>query len=248
MNPSHPREHIELGTVAQTPLPRDPAECSPLIPGYPAPQANKFETCINFLKRHIEPKPWQSTVSILKCSPSVTPLVGPGNLSYYVKQVIFHFVQVNINVEFACSFLAMLPMATILGFVVEDISFIMNKVSAVFFRCTMGNIIELIAGILSITSCQLDLLKASLAGSVLVNVLLVLGIACIAGGTAYKESNYQVTANQACCTLLVASTIVTLMPTILATAISGAPPSELDRGALSILTISHVIALFLLPL
>ncbi|KAJ7187816.1 hypothetical protein C8R46DRAFT_1052681 [Mycena filopes] len=184
----------------------------------------------------------KNVVTVLKCSRINVLLV------FLPLSVISQILKLNAKLQFAFSFLGMLPAAKIIGFLADEVSHGFPTGLGIFFRCTMGNLIELIAGILSITSCQLDLLQASLAGSVLVNILLVRGVVYLVSGFRFKETNYRVTANLNNCTLLFTSTVVTLMPTILAAAISGASPSELEAGSKSILIASRVISLFLLPL
>jgi Ca2+:H+ antiporter len=70
-----------------------------------------------------------------------------------------------------------------------------QSVSALL-NATFGNAVELLVGIVALQQDQLRLVQTSMLGSILSNILLVLGCSFAAAGTVYKESTFRMTAAQ----------------------------------------------------
>eukprot|EP00931_Biecheleriopsis_adriatica_P123992 TRINITY_DN9906_c0_g1_i1.p1 TRINITY_DN9906_c0_g1~~TRINITY_DN9906_c0_g1_i1.p1 ORF type:complete len:494 (+),score=79.40 TRINITY_DN9906_c0_g1_i1:86-1567(+) len=84
---------------------------------------------------------------------------------------------------FWLNFLALVPLAKILGDATEELAASLNNDTVTgLLNATFGNAVEMIVSIQSIRTNLLDIVKASLLGSVLSNILLVLGTAFFLGG------------------------------------------------------------------
>lgn len=79
-------------------------------------------------------------------------------------------------------------------------------------NATFGNAVELIVGIIALQQGQLRIVQTSMLGSILSNILLVLGCSFIAGGMKFKESTFQATAAQTSSSLLVLTTATLIIP------------------------------------
>ncbi|KAK4684150.1 Ca2+:H+ antiporter, partial [Tremellales sp. Uapishka_1] len=75
-----------------------------------------------------------------------------------------------------------------------------------------GNAVELIVAIAALRQNELRLVQTSLLGSVLSNLLLVLGMSFFAAGFFFHESTFQVTAAQASSSLMTLATITLILP------------------------------------
>jgi Ca2+:H+ antiporter len=84
-------------------------------------------------------------------------------------------------IVFAASALAIMPLAGVLGDATEAISARSGPTLGGVVNATMGNATELIIAIFLLRSGHTEVVKASLSGSILGNLLLVLGVAIIAG-------------------------------------------------------------------
>ncbi len=87
---------------------------------------------------------------------------------------------------FVAAALTIVPLAGLMGEATEVISFHSSPKLGGFLNATFGNLTELIIAILALRAGLVDVVKASMVGSVLGNVLLVLGISMLAGGIKYK--------------------------------------------------------------
>jgi len=83
---------------------------------------------------------------------------------------------------FALSCLAILPLAVYMGFATEELSLYTNPKVGGFLNAAFGNATELIIAFFALQQGLFDVVKASIAGSILGNSLLVLGASMVAGG------------------------------------------------------------------
>jgi Ca2+:H+ antiporter len=83
---------------------------------------------------------------------------------------------------FICSATALIPLAGLIGFATEDLEQYVGPIAGGLLNATFGNAPELIIGIFAIQHGLISVVKASIAGSVISNALLVLGSSLALGG------------------------------------------------------------------
>jgi Ca2+:H+ antiporter len=116
---------------------------------------------------------------------------------------------------FVLSLLALAPLAERLGYVTEQLSLHTNETIGGLLNATFGNATELIVAISALSRGLYRLVQLSLLGSILSNMLLVLGCAFFFGGIYHKTQTYGTISSQINSTLLLLSTMAVLFPTIL---------------------------------
>ena len=104
--------------------------------------------------------------------------------------ILGHFLSWSSSVIFFMTCLSIVPLAGYLGEATEEIASHTGAKFGGFLNATFGNATELIIGIFALRAGMLDVVKASLAGSVLGNILLVLGCSIFAGGLKHKELEF----------------------------------------------------------
>ncbi|KAI0064753.1 calcium/proton exchanger [Artomyces pyxidatus] len=165
---------------------------------------------------------------------------------------IFHFLKLSDTLIFVFSFLAIIPLAKLLAFATDELSMRVGQTLAGLLNATLGNAVELIVAIIALTQCQLSIVQSSLVGSILSNLLLVLGMCFFAGGTRFSEQGFGVSAVQLNSSLLTLSVIALLIPAAFHLAVqpqsddpSFDPLTNAQEGH-DILAISHGVAIILL--
>ncbi|KAH9444207.1 hypothetical protein Pst134EB_026586 [Puccinia striiformis f. sp. tritici] len=108
--------------------------------------------------------------------------------------------------------LAIIPLAKLLGFGTEEIAMRVGQTLGGLLNATLGNAVELIVAILALVKCELVVVQSSLLGSILSNLLLVLGMCFFAGGVRFSEQAFSITAAQLNSSLLIMSVIAILIP------------------------------------
>src|ERR1700692_4575513 len=91
---------------------------------------------------------------------------------------------------FILSALAIIPLSGIMGAATEAVAEHTSPGIGGVLSATMGNLAELIIATVALRAGLIDLVKASITGSILGNLLLVLGIALFAGGLKFKVQKF----------------------------------------------------------
>ena len=93
-------------------------------------------------------------------------------------------------VIFATSALAIIPLSAILGRATEELAAHVGPTVGGFLNATLGNLAELIIASLALRAGLIDLVMSSITGSILGNLLLVLGASAFAGGLKFPIQRF----------------------------------------------------------
>ncbi|KAH8159663.1 hypothetical protein CIB48_g8584, partial [Xylaria polymorpha] len=83
---------------------------------------------------------------------------------------------------FVINFFAIIPLAAVLSFATEQISVKLGEALGGLLNATFGNAVELIVSIIALRDRQIEVVKSSMIGSILSNLLLVMGMCFFFGG------------------------------------------------------------------
>jgi Ca2+:H+ antiporter len=115
---------------------------------------------------------------------------------------------------FVGSGLAIIPLAGLMGEATEQLSERLGPGIGGLLNATFGNAAELIIALFALSKGYDEVVKASLAGSILGNVLLVLGASLLAGGIRHRTQTFNRTAAGVGSTMLVLASFGLLVPAI----------------------------------
>jgi len=115
---------------------------------------------------------------------------------------------------FICSGLAIIPLAGIMGRATEHLAEHLGQGIGGLLNATFGNAAELIIALMALNKGLIGVVKASITGSIIGNILLVLGASLAAGGFKYREQRFNRTATQTSTASLFLAAIGLLVPTI----------------------------------
>jgi Ca2+:H+ antiporter len=118
------------------------------------------------------------------------------------------------NILFFLSALAIAPLAKFIGEATEELSASSGPATGGLLTATFGNAAELLIGLFAIREGLIEVVKASLTGSIVGNLLLVLGTAIFTGGTRYKTQRFNRTAALANASTLLLAVIAMTIPAI----------------------------------
>src|SRR4051812_7930088 len=120
----------------------------------------------------------------------------------------------NDTALFICSGLGIVPLAGIMGRATEQLSEHLGQGVGGLLNATFGNAAELIIGLMALHKGLIGVVKASITGSIIGNILLVLGAALAAGGFKHTEQRFNRTAMQTSTASLLLAAIGLLVPTV----------------------------------
>lgn len=141
-----------------------------------------------------KPPPWSPT----------RVKAGAIRFLHHLKNAITHswinillvFVPIGIAVEaahlspeivFSMNAIAIIPLAGLLAHATEVVAARVGDALGALLNVSFGNAVELILFIILLASDQIEVVQASLLGSILANLLLILGMAFLLGGLKYQE-------------------------------------------------------------
>jgi Ca2+:H+ antiporter len=128
--------------------------------------------------------------------------------------VILELVNVDEIAVFVAAALAVLPLALIMGTATEDLATRAGPQLGGFLNATFGNLAELIIAFFLILEGQLEIVKASLTGAIIGNVLLILGASFVVGGWRRTEQSFSTASAELHSSTLVIAVIALMMPAL----------------------------------
>jgi Ca2+:H+ antiporter len=102
-----------------------------------------------------------------------------------------HFLGWGDLIVFITAALAILPLAAWMGTATEEIAVVVGPGIGGFLNATFGNATELIIALVALNAGLIDVVKASITGSIISNLLLVMGLSMLLGGIRYKEQTFE---------------------------------------------------------
>jgi len=115
---------------------------------------------------------------------------------------------------FVCSAIAIIPLAGWMGRSTEALAGRMGEGVGGLLNATFGNAAELIIATIALANGLTGVVKASIAGSIIGNILLVLGLSILCGGTKYSEQKFNKTGARTSAISLSLAAIALIIPAV----------------------------------
>jgi Ca2+:H+ antiporter len=168
--------------------------------------------------------------------------------------VLLVFIPISIALEllhadkiwvFATSALAIIPLAGFMGKATEELAKVVGAGLGGLLNATFGNAAELIIALIALRQGLFDIVKASLTGSIIGNILLVLGVSVLVGGIRYDKQVFNRTASSLGSTLLALSAIGLVIPALFHMIVTEQPAIEHELSLLIaiVLFITYLLSL-----
>ncbi len=164
-----------------------------------------------------------------------------GLIISFALSAVAHFTPFSEMLQFILSAVAILFAAGFLGKATESTAHYAGQRIGGFLNATLGNAAELIIAIFLVKDGLFEMVKASITGSIIGNLLLVLGISVVTGGLKYREQRFNVALASHSASLMILAVIALFIPAMFARSLS---IQGLDRFSLivaGILIISYVL-------
>ncbi|HXG24410.1 MAG TPA: calcium/proton exchanger [Chthonomonadales bacterium] len=161
--------------------------------------------------------------------------------------VILSFTHAQPVLVFITASLAIIPLAGFMGIATEELAKYFGPSLGGLLNATFGNAAELIIVIMAVRADELDLVRASIAGSIIGNILLVLGLSIFLGGLKYKVQKFDENVAGAHTVMMVLAVIAIFTPSLFVHAIPGTPDTAANPRVenLSLWMSGLLIALYL---
>ena len=165
--------------------------------------------------------------------------------------VYFNYIAHDPNISFITSMIAIMPLAFLMGKATEEIALRTSESVGGLLNATFGNAAEMILALFALYAAStttdpetaenmIHLVQASLIGSILGNLLLVMGLAFVWGGMHHSEQKFSETQVSSNSSLLLLAVIVLIIPTVFNFTVDG------TAGDDGVEKLSHAAAIILL--
>jgi len=135
---------------------------------------------------------------------------------------------------FVVSCLAILPLAGLMGEATEHLAHHTGPGMGGLLNATFGNAAELIIGFMALRAGETEIVKASLTGSIIGNMLMVLGLAMLLGGWKHKELRFNRMAAETGSSMMLLAVVALVIPAIYATVTHHREPEHIESISLDI--------------
>lgn len=133
---------------------------------------------------------------------------------FIVATVILYFAGVDAVVLFAFAAIGLIPAAAVMGRATEELAARSGPGIGGILNVTFGNFPELIIAILALNKGLQEVVKASLVGSIISNILLVMGVSMFVGGLGRREQRFNRTAASVQSSMLLLAMAALIMPAV----------------------------------
>ncbi len=157
-----------------------------------------------------------------------------------------HYLHWSETIIFLSAAMAIIPLAAFMGVATEEIAVVVGPNLGGLLNATFGNATELILAIIALKNGLIQVVKATLTGSIISNLLLVMGFSMLLGGIKYKEQNFQPTAARLNASSMNLAVIAILLPTAVQYTSTGIEMPILQK--LSVAVAAVLIGVYLLTL
>ena len=155
-------------------------------------------------------------------------------LAFLPVSIAAHFLDWGATVVFLTAGIAIVPLAAYMGNATEEIAVVVGPNLGGLLNATFGNATELILAFIALKSGLVEVVKATITGSIISNLLLVMGFSMLLGGLIYKEQDFQPTAARLNASSMNLAVIAILLPTAVEYTSSGIGETTLQRLSVAV--------------
>jgi Ca2+:H+ antiporter len=160
--------------------------------------------------------------------------------------VAAHFLGWGETTVFITAAIAIIPLAAFMGTATEEIAIVTGPSIGGLLNATFGNATELILAFIALKAGLVGVVKATITGSIVSNLLLVMGLSMLLGGLRFKEQKFQPTVARLNASSMNLAVVALLMPTAVDYTSSGIEESILQN--LSVAVAGILILVYVLTL
>ena len=158
---------------------------------------------------------------------------------------ILHFAHSNAVLAFVVAAVALATLASLVGRSVEALGDRLGPSATGVLQSALGNLPELFVILFALKAGLFGVVKATLVGSILANVLLILGLAFVVGGLKHGRQRFAADDGRTLGLMLTLAVFILAVPTLTA---SMHTPAESHERVVSVVVSIVMLGLFLLSL
>ncbi len=164
-----------------------------------------------------------------------------GLLAFVPISLVAEFAHWGASAVFITSALAILPLAYWLSTATEEVAVVLGPNLGGLLNATFGNMTELIIAIAALRGGFVQVVKASLTGSIISNLLLVMGLGMFLGGLRFKEQEFDPRIAGLNSSIMSLAVIAVLLPTALNLSTPNIPEQLLQNLSVAVAIVLIIV-------
>jgi len=172
---------------------------------------------------------------------SVKNIIFYGFLAFIPISLAAHFLGWGDLIVFVTAGLAIIPLAGWMGTATEEIAVVLGPSLGGLMNATFGNATELIIAVFALRAGLVNVVKSSITGSIIGNLLLVMGLSMLLGGLKYKEQSFQPTIARLNASSMNLAVIAVLLPTAVDFTSSGIEEPVLQKLSIAVAVVLMLV-------
>lgn len=155
--------------------------------------------------------------------------------------IVAHYGEWGAAAVFVTSCIAIVPLAAWMGTATEEIAVVVGPSIGGLMNATFGNATELIIALIALNAGLVSVVKATITGSIIGNLLLVMGFSMFLGGLRYKEQDFQPVVARVNASAMNLAVIAILLPTAMGATTPGIEESVLQRLSVAVALVLIIV-------
>lgn len=152
-----------------------------------------------------------------------------------------HFLEWGETVVFITAALGIVPLASYMGTATEEIAVVTGPSIGGLLNATFGNATELILAFIALKAGLVGVVKATITGSIVSNLLLVMGFSMLLGGLKFKEQKFQPTVARLNASSMNLAVVALLLPSAVEYTSSGIEEQTLQNLSVAVAIILIIV-------
>ncbi|HCF27285.1 MAG TPA: calcium/proton exchanger [Cyanobacteria bacterium UBA11049] len=142
---------------------------------------------------------------------------------------------------FITSAIAIVPLAIWLSTATEEVAVVTGSTIGALLNAVFGNATELIIALVALKEGLVDIVKASITGTIISNLLLVMGLSMLLGGLRYKEQDFKPVVARVNGSSMTLAAIAIILPTMVIETSNGLEPEAIRNLSTTVAIVLMVV-------
>jgi len=156
--------------------------------------------------------------------------------------VVLFYLKITSSITFITAALSIIGITHLIAESTGIIALRVSNAISALINATFGNVVEFLIAIFALQNGLVQMVRASIVGSIIINVLLLIGLSMVAGGLKYKEQKFNKDSAGLSSTMLIIAVVGLAMPTLY-NMVVGVPEKSMSFTVSIILGIIYLLSL-----
>lgn len=158
---------------------------------------------------------------------TIKNIISLGLLIFIPISIAAHYLEWGSLSVFITSAIAIIPLAIWLSTATEEVAVVTGASIGALLNAVFGNATELIIALVALQQGLVDIVKASITGTIISNLLLVMGFSMLLGGLRYKEQEFKPVVARVNGSSMTLAVIAIILPTLVIETSNGVKPEAI---------------------